>query len=137
MQLGNYATAAPFTITPTQGIAQLGLADAVTFDQGCDYHGTDRSGFAAAIASATKADVTVLVLGLAIGRDWSTNEESWQEGEADDRISVALPTIQQELLDEVASATDKHQRKLVVVMMNGGPVDISAFKSDARVHAIL
>eukprot|EP00041_Stephanoeca_diplocostata_P007905 m.113522 g.113522 ORF g.113522 m.113522 type:complete len:800 (+) comp17087_c0_seq5:262-2661(+) len=130
MQLGNYATAAPFTITLTQGIQQLNQADSVTFDQGCAYHGSDRSGFAAAVASARIADVTVLVLGLAIGRDWSTNQESWQEGEADDRLSVALPAIQQELLDEIASATDATKRKLVVIMMNGGPIDISAMKMD-------
>ena len=51
---------------------------------------------------------------------------------------MSLPAIQLELFDAVAKAcADDHNKPLVVVVMAGGPVDLTPFKSDPRVSALL
>eukprot|EP00040_Diaphanoeca_grandis_P022702 m.122523 g.122523 ORF g.122523 m.122523 type:complete len:819 (+) comp28928_c0_seq1:2-2458(+) len=130
-QLGNYATAAPFTVTPADGIEKFAN---VTTAEGCGWDGDDMSGFTEASQLATDADATVLVIGLAIGREWQSNLESSHEGEANDRISVALPSIQLKLLDQIAASCKG--KPLIVVIMSGGPVDLGPFKADKRVSAL-
>ena len=49
------------------------------------------------------ADATVLMLGLGVSRDFASNNASF-EGESNDRLSVGLPAIQQQLLEAVAAA---------------------------------
>ena len=80
--------------------------------------------FGAAISAATHADATVLVMGL------------YQsiEAEALDRKSVLLPGHQQELISRVAMAS---RGPTILVLMCGGPVDVSFAKNDPKISAIL
>jgi len=84
----------------------------VTYEQGCDVQGGDRSGFAAAVAAAGDADLCVAYVGdLAglFGRGTS--------GEGCDAEDLRLPGLQADLLAElVATGTP-----LVVVVVSGRP----------------
>lgn len=81
-------------------------------------------GFGAAEAAARQADATVLVMGL----DQSI------EAETRDRTGLLLPGYQQNLVTRVAQAS---RGPVILVLMSGGPVDVSFAKNDPRVAAII
>ncbi len=82
----------------------------VLYAKGCDFNGSDRSGFSNAVQVARNSDVIVAVVG----------ESKDLSGEATSRVDINLPGVQQEFL-EVLKATGK---PLVVVLMNGRPLTI-------------
>jgi len=83
----------------------------VTYSEGCKVMGDDRSGFAAALAAARKGDKIVMVIGESC--DWS--------GEATSRTSISVPGVQTELLEKLKALN----KPVVVVLMNGRPLDLS------------
>lgn len=93
----------------------------VIYAEGCKKEGYDRSGFPAAIAAAKKADKIVLVIG----------EDCNWTGEAASRANIRVPGVQTELL---AKLTALH-KPVVVVLMNGRPLDLS--REDTLADAIL
>jgi len=72
---------------------------------------TDRSGFAEAVEVARKAEVVLMVLG----------EDAFQSGEGRSQVEIGFAGLQQELLEEVY----KVNKNIVLVLMNGRPMDIS------------
>ncbi|MBA0563050.1 hypothetical protein Golob_008056 [Gossypium lobatum] len=120
--IGNYAGVACGYTSPLQGIGnyvktihQLGCANVACRDDKL---------FSAAIDAARQADATVLVMGL----DQSI------EAEFRDRTGLLLPGRQQELVSKVAKAS---KGPTVLVLMSGGPIDVSFAKNDPRIGAIL
>lgn len=83
----------------------------VSYAEGCKKMGDDRSGFAAAMATARRADKIVMV----IGEDWE-----WS-GEAASRTDIRIPGVQTELLEQLRTLN----KPLIVVLMNGRPLDLS------------
>ncbi|XP_021725012.1 beta-D-xylosidase 1-like [Chenopodium quinoa] len=120
--IGNYAGVACGYTSPVQGIARY----AKTIHQaGCiGVACTSNQQFGAAIGAAAHADATVLVMGL----DQSI------EAEARDRTSVLLPGHQQELISKVALAS---RGPTILVLMCGGPVDVTFAKNDPKISAII
>ena len=57
-----------------------------------------------------------------------------QEREDLDRVSLLLPGKQQDLVNAVAAAS---KRPIVLVLMGGGPLDVSSAKIDPRIASIL
>lgn len=100
-----------FMQSTVDALREYNGADNVVYAEGAKKAGTDRSGFAAALAAARKADKVVMV----IGEDWE-----WT-GEAASRTSIQIPGVQTELLAEVK----KLGKPVVVVLMNGRPLDLS------------
>ena len=100
-----------------------GMAPGVMYAKGCDAHSSDTSGFAAAVATAARADVIV----LAIGETWDMS------GEAKSRTDIGIPG-QQTKLFEALKATGK---PVVAVIMAGRPLVFNtiAGKADAIVYA--
>ena len=84
----------------------------VVYAEGCREQGDDRSGFAAALAAARRAEKVVMVLG----------ENCHWSGEAACRSDIRIPGVQSELLEKIA-ATGK---PVAVVLLNGRPLDLSA-----------
>ena len=80
----------------------------IIFAEGAKKFGTDRSGFAAAVAAARRADKVVFFM----GEDWE-----WS-GEAASRTDISVPGVQTELLAELK----KTGKPIVVVLMNGRPL---------------
>ncbi len=88
----------------------------VTHAKGCAVQGKDRSGFQEAVAAAKQAEVVVLVLGGKSGLDYTCTC-----GETRDISSLALPGVQQELLEAVhATGTP-----VVLVAVSGRPLAIT------------
>ncbi len=103
--------------------------DDVTFAPGCaGVNASDPTLLAQAVAAASRADATVLVLGL----DRSI------EDEGRDRQSIALPAPQLELAQAVLDAAGGEKKKpAVLVLVAGGSMDLAALKTDARLPAIV
>ncbi|KAH1046294.1 hypothetical protein J1N35_037078 [Gossypium stocksii] len=120
--IGNYAGVACGYTSPLQGISRY----ARTIHQaGCSNVACDTNNlFGAAEVAAHEADATVLVMGL----DQSI------EAEFRDRVGLLLPGRQQELVSRVARAS---RGPTVLVLMSGGPIDVSFAKNDPRVSAII
>ncbi|KAL6903445.1 hypothetical protein ACP4OV_004258 [Aristida adscensionis] len=96
-----------------------------TFAAGCkDVACNSTDGFAEAVEAAKRADIVVLVAGLNLT----------QETEDHDRVSLLLPGKQMDLIHSVASVTKK---PIVLVLLGGGPVDVSFVKQDPRIASIL
>ncbi|KAB1213873.1 Beta-D-xylosidase 1 [Morella rubra] len=120
--IGNYAGVACGFTTPLQGI---GRYVRTIHQAGCSGVACTQNGqFGAAEAAAQQADATVLVMGL----DQSI------EAEFRDRVGLLLPGYQQELVSRVARAS---KGPTVLVLMSGGPIDVSFAKKDPRISAIL
>lgn len=82
----------------------------ITITKGCDFDGTDESGFTEALAAAKNADVVLACLGEK--RGWS--------GENASRSTIALPTIQEKLVAELKKAG----KPLVLILSNGRPLEL-------------
>ncbi|KAL5791922.1 hypothetical protein ACOSP7_000516 [Xanthoceras sorbifolium] len=120
--IGNYAGVACGYTSPLQGI---GIYAKTIHQQGCeDIACGDDKLFNAAIDSSRQADATILVMGL----DQSI------EAEARDRTGLLLPGRQQELVSKVAMAS---RGPTILVLMSGGPIDVTFAKNDPRIAAIL
>eukprot|EP00760_Papus_ankaliazontas_P031033 PhM_4_TR5169/c2_g1_i1/m.79931 len=120
---GNYYGTAPFLITPRQA---LETKTTVKYAKGSERQGSDTSGIAEACAAASSADAVVLVLGL----------DGTMENEGNDRSDLDLPAIQKQLFANV-SASAGPNTPVIVVVMSGGPVDLSTFTNDPRLSALL
>ena len=76
---------------------------AVSYSAGCAVDDADRSGFAAAVAAATEAEVAVLVMG-----DHAGLFGRGTVGEGCDRDDLELPGVQRELIEAVAGHRYAH-----------------------------
>ena len=85
--------------------------------KGCEFEGSDKSGFEAAIAAARSADVVVVAVG----------EKAMMSGEAASRTDITLPGVQEELILELC----KTGKPVVVVLMNGRPLAIPNIAANA------
>ncbi|XP_058200049.1 probable beta-D-xylosidase 2 [Rhododendron vialii] len=120
--IGNYAGVACDYTSPVQGI---GRYVKTIHQQGCiDVACTSDQLFGAAIEASRQADATVLIMGL----DQSI------EAEFKDRAGLLLPGRQQELVSKVAMAS---KGPTVLVLMSGGPIDVSFAKNDRHVAGII
>lgn len=108
--------------TPLQGIARYvkTIHQAGCKDVGCG--GNQLFGLSEQVAR--QADATVLVMGL----DQSI------EAEFRDRTGLLLPGHQQELVSRVARAA---RGPVILVLMSGGPIDVTFAKNDPKISAIL
>jgi len=118
---GNYYGAAPYLITPLKGI---GSYVTTSYAQGCTISGTDTSGISAAVSLAKTSDATVLVVGI----------DQTQESEGLDRVAISFPGVQEQLISQVASAS---KGPVILVVMSGSSLDISAQVSNTNISAIL
>jgi len=102
--------------------------DRITYERGCAVDDDDRSGFDAAVAAATGADVAVLVVG-----DHAGLFGRGTVGEGCDRDDLELPGVQRELAEAVLATGTP----VVLVMLTGRPyaVDWALARSAAAVQA--
>ncbi|HZL12499.1 MAG TPA: beta-glucosidase BglX [Prolixibacteraceae bacterium] len=103
------AVAKPANLTYEKGPVYVSCKSLFTVQ--LDFNTTDRTGIDEAVAAAKKADVVVLTLG----------ENCFQTGEGRSQTDIKLKGLQQELLEAVCAVN----KNVVVVLMNGRPLDIS------------
>ena len=85
--------------------------------KGCDFEGSDKSGFAEAVRVAKASDVVVVCLG---------HKGSWS-GENQSRSTIEIPRIQEELL----SAVEATGKPVVVLITTGRPVELPRIEQKA------
>ncbi len=107
-----------------EGLKNLKGTSEINFEKGPDYvvsqrsftselqiNTTNRDGIEEACELASNSDVVVIALG----------EDCWQSGEGRSQTEISLKGLQQELLEAVCSAN----KNVVVVLMNGRPLEIN------------
>lgn len=126
---GNYHGIAPFLISPKDGLEALGVK--VVYEKGCNISSNverevDTEEICKMIQSS---DAVVLVMGL----------DQTVEREGLDRTSLELPGTAQDDLIKRASSCAKQTKNLpvILVVMSGGPVDLSKFKTSNNVDSII
>ncbi|KAL3696535.1 hypothetical protein R1sor_010611 [Riccia sorocarpa] len=120
--LGNYFGEPCVYITPVEGLRRF--VSNISYEPGCVSASCKENEFSMAEEAAAGSDAVVIVVGL-------SREE---ENEGFDRTSLLLPGNQQEFVSSVARAA---KGPVVLVLMSGGPVDISFAKNDPRISSIL
>ena len=120
--IGNYAGPPCKFITPLQALQSY--VKSTMYHPGCDAVACSSPSIEKAVEIAQKADYVVLVMGL----------DQTQEREAHDRLDLVLPGKQQQLIICVANAAKK---PVVLVLLSGGPVDISFAKYSNNIGSIL
>jgi beta-glucosidase len=103
------ATSKPADLTYTKG--PVFTTGKNQFDTHLEFNTTDKSGIKEAVDLAKTADVVVLALG----------ENCYQTGEGRSQSDIRLKGLQEELLEAVCAVN----KKVVVVLMNGRPLEIS------------
>lgn len=112
--LGSWAAAgrAEDVVTVLKGVEQaVSPQTKVVYAKGCEVQDADTSGFAEAVQVATQADAVIMVVG----------EHADMSGEAASRASISLPGVQEELVKAILQTG----KPLVVVLMNGRPLDLT------------
>ncbi|UQB69059.1 glycoside hydrolase family 3 N-terminal domain-containing protein [Epilithonimonas zeae] len=82
----------------------------INYALGCDFEGEDRSGFAKAVEVANQSDIILVFLGEK--RNWS--------GENGSRSTIALPKIQEDLVEELS----KTGKRVILVLSSGRPLEL-------------
>lgn len=89
---------------------EFGSAVKINAAKGCDFDGNDESGFAEAISVAQTSDVILVCLGEK--KEWS--------GENASRSTIALPVLQEKLVQELK----KTGKPIVLILSNGRPLEL-------------
>ncbi|MFW6088238.1 MAG: glycoside hydrolase family 3 N-terminal domain-containing protein [Gemmatimonadota bacterium] len=111
--LGGWVAAgqAEDAVIPLEGVEAAVSADTrVVHARGAEIEGEDRGGFDAAVRAAAEADVALMFLG----------EHEEMSSEANNRTSLDLPGVQEELLQ----AVHETGTPVVVVLLSGRPLSI-------------
>ncbi|BAF28089.1 probable beta-D-xylosidase 7 [Oryza sativa Japonica Group] len=120
--IGNYFGPPCESTTPLNGI--LGYIKNVRFLAGCNSAACDVAATDQAAAVASSSDYVFLFMGLS----------QKQESEGRDRTSLLLPGEQQSLITAVADAA---KRPVILVLLTGGPVDVTFAQTNPKIGAIL
>ncbi|VAI49249.1 unnamed protein product [Triticum turgidum subsp. durum] len=120
--LGNYFGPPCISVTPFQALQEY-VKDA-TFVQGCNAAVCNVSNIGEAVHAASSADYVVLFMGL----------DQNQEREEVDRLELGLPGMQESLVNKVADAAKK---PVILVLLCGGPVDVTFAKNNPKIGAIV
>lgn len=129
--LGNYFGTPSRYVTLLAGIrtAAEPRGAEVIFAQGSELAGDDASRLPEAVAAAQSADQVILVLGLSPRLEGEEGE--WKENRSGDRQSIALPAIQEKLMNAVLGA-----RKPTVLVLTGGSA-LALQSARAKIPGIL
>ncbi|CAO2141518.1 unnamed protein product [Urochloa humidicola] len=119
---GNYFGPGCETTTPLMGLQ--GYVKNVRFLAGCNSATCSVAATGQAVVLASSSDYVFLFMGL--GQE--------QEKEGLDRTSLLLPGKQQSLITTVAAAA---KRPVILVLLTGGPVDVTFAQSNPKIGAIL
>ncbi|KAL8261452.1 hypothetical protein R6Q59_025501 [Mikania micrantha] len=120
--VGNYAGPPCKSVEPLKALQTY--VKNTMYHKGCNFVNCTTASINEAVEIAKKADYVVLFMGL----------DQTEEREDFDRVDLVLPGQQQALITAVAKAAKK---PVVLVLICGGPVDISFAKRDPKIGGIL
>lgn len=121
-----------YEITPLQGLKnELGDQVKITYAQGYKIardQKADPQLIAEAVAAAKAADVVVYVGGSTHGYDYTKWSDNAYDAEATDKPDMKMPFGQDELIQAVQQANPN----TVVVLLGGGPIDVSPWLGQTK-----
>ncbi|KAL2232018.1 UNVERIFIED_CONTAM: putative beta-D-xylosidase 7 [Sesamum indicum] len=120
--LGNYEGPPCESVTILKALQ--GYMSNTLYHKGCDAVSCASAAIEDAVQTAKRADHVVLVMGL----------DQSQETEDHDRVELTLPGQQESLVRAVTAAA---KRPIVLVLVCGGPVDVSFARDDPNVGSII
>ncbi|CAL9046786.1 unnamed protein product [Musa banksii] len=120
--MGNYNGPPCEVITPLEAL-QSSIKN-TRFVAGCNIVACNVTKIPEAVQLASSVDYVIMFMGL----------DQDQEQEGHDRTDLLLPGMQQTLISKVAEAAKK---PIILVLLSGGPLDITFAKNDPRIGAIL
>ncbi|KAL7553331.1 hypothetical protein ACHAWF_016610, partial [Thalassiosira exigua] len=130
--LGNYHGAPSEVIAPLRGLRELGVE--ASHVRGCNVTGGSDGDDVDAAGDLCErmgdaVDATILIVGLDQG----------VESEDLDRTSLFLPEAQRDVVEEASRCSKARSpgAPVVLVVVTGGPVDLSSYKLDDGIDAIL
>jgi beta-glucosidase len=118
--LGSWSAAGDYAKCTTllEGIKEKVPGAKILHAKGCEVLGEDKSGFAEALSVARQSDVVILAIG----------ETKDMSGEANSRSGINIPGVQEELATQLFELG----KPVVVVLMNGRPLDLSWLNEQAQ-----
>ncbi len=123
---------AKYEITPLQGIKnELGSGVTVTYAPGYTIardQKADPQLMQQAVAAAKAADLVIYVGGSIHGYDYTKWSDNAYDAEGTDKPDMNLPFGQDELVQAVLAANPR----TAVVLLGGGPIDVSAWAGQAK-----
>jgi len=129
---GSSQVKAFYEITPLQGLKNIaGNKVNISYAQGYDVArgaGTDRTMIDEAVKAASKADVAIIVGGWTHGYNYSNWGDNAYDAEGVDKPDMNMPFGQNELIKAVLAANPN----TVVVLMGGGPIDMSQWVDQTK-----
>lgn len=129
---GSAQLMAKYEITPLQGIKnELGNRATITYAPGYKIardQKADPQLIAEAVAAAKGADVVIYVGGSFHGYDYTKWSDNAYDAEAVDKPDMKMPFGQDELVQAVQAANPN----TVVVLLGGGPIDVSAWAGQTK-----
>ena len=126
-RMGGYTCDEPNAVSPFDGIkARAPKGSEILFAEGCTLMVPDRSGFAAAIKIAKKADVVLMFMGNS--SDKMIGQPETTEGERHDRCNLDLMGSQEDLILEVAKANPN----VIVILQNGSAITMKRWLGASR-----
>lgn len=114
---GNYQGAAPYLVSPLQGVTKAGYN--AVYNLGVTISGVSTAGFKGALDAAKAADAIVFAGGL----------DQTIESETRDRVNVTWPGVQLDLVQQLSQLG----KPLVVVQFGGGQLDGTDLKNNEKV----
>ncbi|THU57501.1 hypothetical protein C4D60_Mb03t04200 [Musa balbisiana] len=120
--LGNYNGPPCEVITPLAAFKRS--VNNTRFVAGCNIVACNVTKIPEAVQLASSVDHVIMFMGL----------DQDQEREGLDRTDLVLPGMQQTLISKVVEAAKK---PIILVLLSGGPLDITFAKNDPRIGAIL
>ncbi|XP_077213213.1 glycosyl hydrolase family protein [Tasmannia lanceolata] len=119
---GNYFGPPCKSISPLQALKSY--AKDIQYYSGCDSVACSSVSIEKAVDVARSVDYVILFMGL----------DQTQERESQDRVNLVLPGNQQRLITSISRAA---KRPVVLVLLCGGPVDITFAKYNPKIGSIL
>lgn len=129
---GSSQVKAFYEITPLQGIKTIaGNKVNITYAKGYNIArnaGPDQALIDEAVAAAKKADVAIVVGGWTHGYDYEVWADNAYDAEGIDKPNMDMPFGQNELIKAVEAANPN----TVVVLMGGGPIDMTQWVDQTK-----
>ena len=128
---GSSQVKAKYEITPLQGLKNLvGVSADITYARGYKIQKNQKADpqlIEEAVNAAKNADVAILYCGWTHGFDYSKWNDNTFDAESVDKPNLTMPFEQDELIQAVLKANPK----TIVVLIGGGPVDMTKWISKA------
>ncbi len=129
---GSSQVKAFYEVTPLKGITNLtGAGVNVVYAKGYDIARgatVNQSLIDEAVAAASKAEVAIVFGGWTHGYDYNVWSDNAFDAEDADKPNMRMPFGQDELIKAVLKANPK----TIVVLMGGGPIDVSEWVNNAK-----